>query len=33
MESSRAGGRNGGLPSKAGVNGIDSFHNRKIPLA
>jgi hypothetical protein len=33
MESSGAGGRNGGLPSKAGVIGVDHIHDRKIPLA
>ena len=33
MESSSAGGRNGGLPAKAGVNGDDHINNRKVPLA
>jgi hypothetical protein len=33
MESSSAGGRNGGLPAKAGVNGDDHIDNRKVPLA
>ena len=32
MESSSAGGRNGGLRAKAGVNGDDHFYNRKVPL-
>ena len=33
MESSSAGGRNGDLPAKAGVNGDDHIYNRKVPLA
>jgi hypothetical protein len=32
MESSSAGGRNGGLPAKAGVDGDDHIYDRKVSL-
>jgi hypothetical protein len=33
MESCGGGGRNGGLSSKTGVNGVDNIHDRRIRLA